>query len=167
MLSHYGFILAPPSRCQCKWLHPKRVLGIHKKMHLPSASELCDLIRKAGRGCFLFATDMARAYRQFPLHPRDRPLLCFIFEGWFFVDISLPFGLRWVASHCQDAINLVSREFWRRGLSLLNYIDDLGGVASSKLEGESHFAHLQDLLETLGLQETCHKAFTLPRSWCG
>ena len=27
---------------------------------------------------------------------------CFSFDSSFFVDISLPFGLRWAASHCQD-----------------------------------------------------------------
>ena len=85
-------------------------LGIHKKMHLPSASDFYDLIRKASRGSFLFATDMARAYRQLPLDPRDWPLVCFTFEGQFYLDISLLLGLRWAASHCQDATNLVSRE---------------------------------------------------------
>ena len=55
--------------------------------------------------------------------------------------------------HCQDATNLVSRELGRRGLSLLNYIDDFGGVSPSKLETDSHFGQLQALLETLGLQE--------------
>ena len=97
-------------------------------MHLPSAIDLCDLIKRAGKGCFLFATDVARAYRQLPLDPRNWPLVCFTFEGRFFVYISLPFGLRWAASHCQDATSLTSRELGRRGLSLLNYIDDfLGG----------------------------------------
>ena len=118
-------------------------LGVHKKMHLPSASDFCDLIRKAGRGCFLFATDVARAYDQLPLDPTDWPLVCFTFEGRFFVDISLRFDLRWAASHCQDATSLVSRELRRRGLSLLNYIDDFGRVAPSKLEADSYFAQFQ------------------------
>ena len=103
-------------------------LGVSKKMHLPSTSDFCDLIRKAGRVSFLFATDVARAYRQLPLNPKDWPLVCFTFEGWFYVDISLPFGLRWAASHCQDATNLVARELRKRGISLHNYIDNfLGG----------------------------------------
>ena len=72
-------------------------------MHFPSDSDFCDLLRKAGMGCFLFARDVARAYRQLPHDPRDWPLICFTFEGQFFVDISLPFGLRWAAPHCQDA----------------------------------------------------------------
>ena len=72
-------------------------LGVPKKMHLPSASNYCDLIRKDGRGCYLYATDVARAYRQLRLDPADWPLICFQFEGRYFIDISLPIGLRWAA----------------------------------------------------------------------
>ena len=57
--------------------------GIHKQMHLPSANDFCNLIREAGRGCFLFATDVARVCRQLPLNPRDWPLVCLTFEGHF------------------------------------------------------------------------------------
>ena len=32
------------------------------------------------------------------------------------------------------------------------------GVATSRVEADSHFAQLQGLVETLGLQEACHKA---------
>ena len=73
-------------------------LGNPKKMHLPSATDFCDLIRRAGKGCFLFATDVARAYHQLPLDPRDWPRVCFTFECRFVVNISLPYGLRWAAS---------------------------------------------------------------------
>ena len=53
----------------------------------------------------------------------------------------------------QDATSQVSRELGRWGLSLINYIDGFLGVAPSRPEAESHFAQLQGLLETLGLQE--------------
>ena len=58
--------------------------------------DLCSLIHKAGRGCYMYSMDIARAYRQLPLDPGDWPLVCFNFDGTFFADISLPFGLRWV-----------------------------------------------------------------------
>ena len=76
-------------------------LGGMKKMHLPSGNDFCKLIRWAGKGCFLYATDVARAYRQLPLNPGDWPLVCFQFEDRYYIDINLPFGLRWVACHCQ------------------------------------------------------------------
>ena len=65
-------------------------LGIHKKMNLPSASNFCDLLRKSGRGCFLFAIDVAMAYRQLPLDPRDWSLVCFTFEGNFLWSLVSP-----------------------------------------------------------------------------
>ena len=61
----------------------------------------------------------------------------------------------------------MSRELGRQVLSLLNYIDDFGWVATSRAEVESHFAQLQGLLETLGLQEARHKASPPLRSWFG
>ena len=60
----------------------KSFLGIHKKMHLPSASDFCDIIRKAGRGFFLFATDVARATASFPRTPETG--LSSVYFGWPF-----------------------------------------------------------------------------------
>ena len=82
----------------------------------------------------MYAADVA--YQQLPMDPKDWPLVCFTFKGRFYVDTSLLFGLKCAASHCQDATSLVTRELARRGLSLLNYIDDFGGVAASKEEAE-------------------------------
>ena len=142
--------------------HPQGVfLGATEK-DAPSISQrhslFCDLIRQAGRGCFLYATDVARAYCQLPLDPSDGLLICFCFEGRLFVDVSLPFCLRWAASHCQDATNIISRELRRQGVTLLNYIDNFGGVAPSRSTAESLFAQLQGLLAKLGLQEARHKS---------
>ena len=95
-------------------------------MHLPSAEDLCSLIRKTGKGCFLYSTDVARAYRQLHLDAGYWPLVCFKFDSSFYVDISLHFRLRWAPSHCQAVTSLVTRELIRPGLSILNYIDDLG-----------------------------------------
>ena len=136
--------------------------GAPKKMHLPSAGDYCELIRRAGRVCYLYAMDVARAYRQLQLDPADWPLVCFLFEGRYFVDISLPFGLRWAASHCQDITNLMAAELRRRGVTLLNYIDDFGGVAASGALARKHFSALQTLLADLGLQEATHKASPPP-----
>ena len=52
-------------------------LGETWKMHLPSDGDLCELIRKVGRSCYLCATDVARAYCKLPLDPGDLPLICF------------------------------------------------------------------------------------------
>ena len=122
--------------------HRDCFLGEPWKMHLPSAGDLCELIRKVDRGCYLYATDVTWAYRQLPLDPGDWSLTCFQFEGRYYIDISLPFGLRWAASHCQDITNCVTRDLKRQGLTLLNYIDDFWGVAASRAAADQHFTQL-------------------------
>ena len=63
---------------------------------------------------------------------------CFQFEGSYYIDTSLPLGLRWAGCHCQEVTNMVSHELRRQGLTLLSYIDDLGGVARSRPAADLH-----------------------------
>ena len=81
-------------------------LGIPRKMLLPLAEDLCGLICKAGKGCFMCATDVGGAYRQLPLDTKDWPIMFFNFDSSFFFDLSLSFGLRSTASHYQDVMSL-------------------------------------------------------------
>ena len=67
-------------------------LGIPKKMHFPSAEDLCALICKAGKGCFMYAIDVSWADWQLPLDPGEWSLVCFTFDSSFFVDLSLHFA---------------------------------------------------------------------------
>ena len=63
---------------------------------------------------------------------------------------------------------MVSRELGRRGLSLLNYIDDFRGVAASRAEDDSHFAQLQGHIETPRAAGSTPQSFPPPlRSWSG
>ena len=47
-----------------------------------------------GRGCFLAKTDVDSAFRLIPLRPRDYELFSMQWEGKFYYDKVLPFGLR-------------------------------------------------------------------------
>ena len=47
-----------------------------------------------GRGCFLAKTDVDSAFRLIPLRPRDHELFGMQWEGKFYYDKVLPFGLR-------------------------------------------------------------------------
>ena len=128
-------------------------------MHLPSAQDFFYLICTAGKGCYLYSADMARAYRQLPLDPGDWPLVCINFEGAYYTDISLPFGLRWAAAHCQDVTSLITRELNSQVATVLSYIDDFRGVATDQTTAATHFTNLRSLLANLGLWEVVHKAF--------
>ena len=133
-------------------------LGQPHKLTLPTPHDLCQLMKQAGRGCYMFATDVARAYRQLPLDPLDWPLTGFQTRQGYYTDISLPFGLRWAAHCCARVTNLVTHALQQQGVSSLVYIDDFVGLTRSKQAAEHQFGQLQDLLQDLGLQEAKHKA---------
>ena len=127
-------------------------------MALPTVTDFITLIKDAGRGCYLYSCDFTRAYRQLPLDPADWPLVCLQVQGRYFVDISLPFGLRWAAACCQDTTSFITRAFREQGGTVLNYIDDFGGLAGDHDTATLHFHLLQTLLRRLGLKEAAHKA---------
>ncbi len=51
-------------------------------------------IKRFGPGCFLAKTDIESAFRLIPIHPDDYELLGMCWEGKYYYDKVLPFGLR-------------------------------------------------------------------------
>ena len=51
-------------------------------------------IIRMGRGALMLKVDVQHAFRNFPVHPEDWPLLGIEWQGQYFVDKVLPFGLR-------------------------------------------------------------------------
>ena len=102
-----------------------------------------------GRGCLLIKLDVEAAYKQVPVDPKDWHLLGFMFEGKFYYERVLPFGLRsscrlWdmfaAALHffCENLLGMSSPKF------VVHYVDDFlfvvqsvdgGAAARSMLEG--------------------------------
>jgi hypothetical protein len=131
--------------------------------------DFAELIVKQGRGAYMYSTDVARAFRQLPECPADWPLTGCCTPDGYFIDISLPFGLRWAAACCQWVTNVVSHILQRHDLPVLNYIDDFGGVCASKQRAEQGFKLLRDTLAELGIEEAVHKATAPQKSmiWLG
>ena len=73
------------------------------------------------------------------------------------MDASVPFGMRWAAASCQDATAIITSHL-NKIAHILNYIDNFGGVASSKASAQVHFNQLQATLEDIGLVEAKHTA---------
>ena len=55
---------------------------------------LLSLVVEAGKGSTLVKADIKEAYRMLPIHPEDQGLLGIQWEGKFYTDKALPFGLR-------------------------------------------------------------------------
>ena len=51
------------------------------KLRLPGIDRLCELILAKGQGCCVYRKDLQRAYRQFPIDPKDHYLLGFTFDN--------------------------------------------------------------------------------------
>ena len=51
-------------------------------------------IKRFGQGCFLAKTDIESAFRLIPIHPDDYELLGMFWQGKYYYDNVLPFGLR-------------------------------------------------------------------------
>ena len=96
------------------------------------------------------------------LDPMDWPLVCFSFDRSYHVDVSLPFGIRWTASQCQDATNIIAREVNHHGASILNYIDDFQRVAKDRASPRLYFTCLHELLARLSITEAKYKASPCP-----
>ena len=59
---------------------------------------------------------------------------------------------------CQDATSLIARHLNSQGAHILNDIDNFGRVTITKEDAQSHFHHIQDILDDLGLVGAKHKA---------
>ena len=81
--------------------------------------DIIDGIMSLGRGTLLAKFDVESAYRIIPVHPNDRYLLGMQWQGNYFVDMALPFGLRSVA----DLAEWVLKKQYDVSF-LLHYLDD-------------------------------------------
>jgi len=63
-------------------------------INIASFGHAARAVRIAGRGCLLIKLDVEAAYKQIPVRKEDWHLLGFRWQGEFFYERVLPFGLR-------------------------------------------------------------------------
>ena len=112
-----------------------------------------------GKGALLAKTDIEAVYRLVPVHPQDRILQAVQWEGYYYIDPMLPFGLRSapkIFNALADALHwhLVKS----RIASLFHYLDDYIMVAPLN----SHLCQfwlsiLLDQCQQLGVPIATHK----------
>ena len=64
-------------------------------LRYPTVNDLCRKVKKLGLGCYSYK-DMAQAFRQIPMDPRDWSLLGLYWEGAYFLDKAAVMGCRTV-----------------------------------------------------------------------
>jgi len=125
---------------------------------LSSFDAAMDLLVAQGRGAMLSKIDIASAYKCIPVRPADFALLGLHWEGKFYFDKTLPFGL---SSSCAIWERYATAAEWaalhntsiRR---LCHYIDDFL-LVSNKETAASELKQLLDLFSRLGLPVSIEK----------
>ncbi len=116
-----------------------------------------DCIREEGQGCFLWSRDLNRGYRQQRSCPLDWPLLGIHLRDRWYVDTSVPFGIRNGALNMQSVTQAVIDIMAWKGKFAINYIDDLAGANASDTAANDVFDSCATTLHELGLEESQKK----------
>lgn len=138
--------------------------GVPYKLRLPTADDAIALIHKHGPRCFMYSVDLARAYRQLRSDPLDWPLLGISWEDSYYVDISIPFGIRWGAMATQRMSQGICYIMNMENHDIMPYIDDFFGVEPTYDAAQIAFSSIQGLLSELGAEESTAKA--IPPATC-
>jgi hypothetical protein len=118
-----------------------------------SVADVIDMVLRGGRGTRMFKFDVARAYRNVPVHEGDRRLLGMRWEGLFYVDLALSFGGRSGAAIFTDVARVLAYilNTRLRASSVMQYLDDFIGVqVGGDAPFELDFEHTLELCKVLG-----------------
>ena len=94
-----------------QWRYSSKYLfGQIFKLQLPQIDRLVKFTLKKGRNCLNFKKDLCRAYRQFPIVPKDYHLLGFIIRANFILTLILSIYVRrqWFANAQQRQLSISS-----------------------------------------------------------
>jgi hypothetical protein len=95
--------------------------------------------------------ELARAFRQLHVDPFDVKYLGLSWRGAYYVDPSVPFGCRHGTLACVRVTDLIHYILSCMGILVLNYIDDIIGIAPNDL-ADTHFHLTLSTLLNLGFQ---------------
>ena len=115
--------------------------------------EVVTMVRHEGPGSFLVKVDIKSAFRLLPIHPQDFPLLGMEFQGKFFIDKCLPFGLS-VSCALFEKFSCFLEWHIRNATDsemLIHYLDDFCGCQKDFKKAELLLKIILSSFETLGV----------------
>lgn len=107
-----------------------------------------DFVRQVvrlGKGALMFKVDIQHAFRLIPVHPDDWPILGMVWQGKYYLDKVLPFGLRSspaLFNKLADALCWILQNNYSLAY-LKHYLDDYMGVAPPSRSISTSTAALQ------------------------
>ncbi|HVX01000.1 MAG TPA: reverse transcriptase domain-containing protein, partial [Candidatus Babeliaceae bacterium] len=124
------------------------------ELKLDSFDQACDAIRSFGiKPCLLIKLDVEAAYKQVPVHPDDRPLLGFKWQGKYYYELVLPFGLKSSGARWELFARAL-KYFFRHHLGIklvIVYVDDFLFVVPDEVTGNIQKAAAMKLATELGI----------------
>jgi hypothetical protein len=123
-----------------------------KQFTLPTIATLIKKVQNHGQCCWLWKSDLSRAYRQLRLDPTDYPLLGIKHRNSYYIDITPSFGCRTSASACQQTTQAICDILNSKGHDVIVYIDDFAGIAPTETQATSSFQAIKALTTELGVK---------------
>ena len=131
---------------------------VEEYLPLSRFADAAEAVRRLGRGCFLIKLDVEAAYKQVPVRREDWPLLGFRWQGKYYYERVLPFGLKSSCRLWDWYAAALHYFFQQRGIDVvIHYIDDFLFV----IEVREHALAMRDealaLCKTLGIPMAANK----------
>ena len=98
-----------------------------------SVDDALTEVRRLGKDSWMGKIDLKDAFRMCPVNPADRHLLSIYWQGKFYVDKCLPFGLRsapGIFNSIAEAIQWIAKEKFKVSY-LIHYLDDFFTASST------------------------------------
>ena len=95
-------------------------------LHYATFDEALALVARHGQNVLMAKLDIKHAFRLCPVHPADLELLGIHWEGQYYIDLHLPFGLRsspYLFNRLADAFEWILKNNYTI-TDLLHYLDD-------------------------------------------
>ena len=95
-------------------------------LHYITVDQVIQLVSQFGAGALMAKFDVEAAYRNVPVHPSDRYLLGMKWRNHYYVDLTLPFGLRsapFIFNAIADMVEWILVHPYQIS-ALLHYLDD-------------------------------------------
>ena len=123
-------------------------------LHYVTIDNAISAILAAGRGCYLSKVDIKSAFRICPVRPADWPLLGIHWQGKYYFERALPFGLRSspaIFNSVADAVEWILINKFSI-TALLHYLDDYLNVAGLSLPvATKQLSIILDVFRFLGI----------------
>jgi hypothetical protein len=129
-------------------------VGTPYSLRLPIVDTIRQVLNVVGQNVKIFKVDLARVFRQLHVDPFDVKYLGLSWQGAYYVDTSVPFGCRHGTLACVRVTDLIRYILSCMGILVLNYIDDIIGIADNDL-ADTHFQLTLPTLHKGGPQRLC------------